>query len=141
FATDAFAGGATPEDWVRLRAGHDAVREWKLFVDTRTWFTRFLWAMGAGAVLVCGAITFALTQIDSSAAVSEPTRVAVVIDADQRAAATTATGCTDVAGAEFWAIGGTWSAPTLAVRGPGCAFGARWSPNAEQAVVLPVPAD
>ncbi len=139
FATDVFAGGATPEDWVRLRAGHDAVREWRLFVDTKAWFTRFLWAMGAGAALVCAAIAVALTQVDSSSPVTEPTRVAVVIDADDVAGATAATGCTDVAGAEFWAIGGTWAAPTLTVSGPGCTFGARWSPGGDQAVVLPMP--
>lgn len=123
----------------RLRTTYEAVREWKLFVDTRGYFASFLWWTGACVLVLCVIIPTALTQLDSGAAITEPAPATVAISKTGESAFHEETGCSDAAGATFYAVAGTWSSPVLAIAGPGCEFGARWTPSPTDADVLPLP--
>ena len=120
-----------------LRWAVECLREWKMFRDTRRQFRIFLIAIGLGALVICGAITLALTQVDTGAPITKPTPVIVSLGPSGAAALTDALGCESLTATDFYAVAGTWGSPVIAASGPGCVVSARWMPTPAQAFVAP----
>lgn len=126
-------------DLERLRATFETLREWKVFVATRTRFVWFVVTVAIATAIIAIALGVAWTKTGSSAAIGEPTEVSVVTSGTGAMIAERTTGCTDLANSTFFAIAGTWANPVLTVRGADCIVGNRWQPNRGEASVVPAP--
>lgn len=114
---------------VRLKPAIDALREWSIYDRIQGPFRRFVWIFVSATAIIVAAILTAPAQLDSSAAIEKPAKVEIEVGADGQAALQQATGCLNADTSVFFATGGRWSRPILAVDGPGCRFGATWRPN------------
>lgn len=113
----------------RLRPAVEALREWSVFHRIQRTYRDFGIAFVAAAVVISIAILLAPAQLGSGAPIDEPTRVEIGVDAAGREDLAAHTGCTTPDSSSFFAVGGTWDQPQLAVDGPGCRFGATWKPD------------
>lgn len=120
----------------RAVAAVDALRSWHLHAELVERYRAFCVALLGGVVLIGGGFVVAAASLGPEATITTPTPVLVEV----RSAETFErdTGCTDVAASSFWAVGGTWDEPALAVDGPGCTFDVTWLPEPGQAEVRPV---
>lgn len=123
----------------RLTSAVEALREWSVFHEVRGRFWWFVGALVAGLLAISGAILIIPADLGGSAVFTTPTAVDVRLDPAGRAELASVTGCSAPHHTEFHAVGGTWSAPELAVDGVGCEFNARWWPSPGSFEILPAP--
>lgn len=138
-ATPGASGEDLDRDLDRLRATFETLREWKVFVTTRSRFRWFIFTVVVGTAVLGSALATAWTMVDTSAAITKPVEVSVEITPAGAASAQAATGCSDPVRSTAFANGGTWANPVLRLRGRDCDVHAEWRPTADEASVLPTP--
>ncbi len=121
----------------RAVAAVDALRSWHLHAELVERYRAFCVSLLVGVVLIGGGFVVAAASLGPEEAITTPTPVLVEVRSVEELER--ATGCTDAVASTFWAVGGTWDEPALAVDGPGCTFDVTWLPEPGQVEVRPAP--
>lgn len=116
---------------VRVKPAVESLREWSVFSRIQRPYLVFRIAFVASSVVIVAALVLAPVQLPSSEVIRKPTSVLVDVDSAGTQDLQTTTDCDDAKTTTFTAVGGTWDYPRLAVDGPGCQFGATWTPGPE----------
>lgn len=122
-----------------LRGPIERLREWSTFTTVRTRFYWFCAVFALGSVAILVALIATPTQLPQGIAVDAPRAVVVEVSDTGAKSLADRTGCTTPDATDFTAVDGTWARPRLTADGPGCEFGATWSPREDEAEVRPAP--
>lgn len=123
----------------RMTTAVEALREWAVFNQVKARFWWFAGGLVVGLVAILAAFLLVPAELSGSSPFTKPTAVKVELDRAGNADLRTITGCSAADRTDFYAVGGTWAWPELAVDGPDCRFDARWWPPRGTFEVLPAP--
>lgn len=124
-------------DLNRVTSAVEALREWSVFRQTKNAFQTFRIVFILSIAAIFMATLIAPLQFESGAGFDRTTRVDVNVSSSGQVELRNATGCMDPRNSLFYAVGGDWRHPELAVDGPGCIFNAVWRPSPESIELRP----